>query len=115
VPDKHQASWSFKRPIGLIFLLFVTGTVIASDSIRIESDYSLHSSGTNFSITHYTIDAGYQVMSGGGITLRGIIGQPDAGISQGNDIVFVGGFLEAGAPLLSEFLFRDGFESPLQP
>lgn len=67
--------------------------------------------GANFQITHYTIDAGYQLVSGGAFSMRGIIGQADAGISQGNDMVFVGGFLEAGAPLLSEFLFQDSFES----
>ncbi|GAB4182137.1 MAG: hypothetical protein Tsb002_02980 [Wenzhouxiangellaceae bacterium] len=93
-------------------LLILPVSVCAEGSIRIEGAHTLRSSGTNFSITHYTIDAGYQVMSNGSdITLRGIIGQPDTGISQGNDTVFVGGFLEAGAPLFSEFLFQDGFES----
>ncbi|GAB4200081.1 MAG: hypothetical protein Tsb002_36020 [Wenzhouxiangellaceae bacterium] len=94
--------------------MLLSASAIGKQTTTIEADYSLKRQGTDFSITHYTIDAGYQEMSGGGITLRGIIGQHDTGISQGNNTVFVGGFLEAGAPLLSEFVFRDGFEARSQ-
>lgn len=48
--------------------------------------------GGTFSITRHTIDAGYQEISGGVFTMRGTVGQAEAGISQGNDTVLIGGF-----------------------
>ena len=69
------------------------------------------STGGNFSITHHTIDAGYEEMNGGQFRLRGIVGQAEAGISEGNDTVFVSGFISTDVPLFSSFLFRDSFEA----
>ena len=69
------------------------------------------STGGDFSITHHTIDAGYEEMSGGQFRLRGIVGQAEAGISEGNDTVFVSGFISTDVPLFSSFLFRDSFEA----
>ena len=50
-------------------------------------------------------------MTGGQFRLRGIVGQAEAGISEGNDTVFVSGFISTDVPLFSSFLFRDSFES----
>lgn len=100
--------------VGLVLLTFLSVNVPGKQPMTVRAEYQLDQQGSEFSITHYTIDSGYEEMSGGGIVLRGIIGQPDTGISQGNNTIFVGGFLEAGSPLLSEFLFRDGFEEIFQ-
>lgn len=91
-----------------IFLLaqFIHVQALASDT----SGAILPSTGGDFTITHHTIDAGYQEMTGGQFRLRGIVGQTEAGISEGNDTVFVSGFLSTDVPLFSSFLFRDSFE-----
>ena len=70
------------------------------------------STGGEFSITHHTIDSGYKEMNSGQYRLRGIVGQAEPGVSEGNDTVFVSGFLRTDTPLFSSFLFEDSFESP---
>ncbi|MEM1186741.1 MAG: GC-type dockerin domain-anchored protein [Planctomycetota bacterium] len=44
------------------------------------------------SIDWYTIDGGGGFSSGGGFTLRGTVGQPDAATSSGSGYALVGGF-----------------------
>lgn len=97
----------------LLGLLCFVGTtsVLASDRSGDTSGAIPPSTGGDFSITHHTVDAGYAEISGGQFRLRGIVGQAEAGISEGNDVVFVSGFISTNAPLLSSFLFRDSFEA----
>ena len=45
-----------------------------------------------FSIDWYTIDGGGGTSSGGGFTLSGTIGQPDAGVLSGGGFTLTGGF-----------------------
>lgn len=63
-----------------------------------------------FSIDWYTIDGGGGQSSGGGFTLTGTIGQPDAvfGGASGGTYGFVGGFWGGSV----DFLFKNGFEGP---
>jgi hypothetical protein len=61
----------------------------------------------SYSIDWYTIDGGGGTSTGGVYTLRGTIGQPDAGTMSGGNFSVNGGFWSAfavqtpGAPLLS--------------
>ncbi|WP_395375391.1 hypothetical protein [Marinicella sp. W31] len=64
-------------------------------------------SGGTFSISRYTIDGGGSISSGGSFSLKGSIGQPDAGEVLSGDIYRLnGGFWKAD----SDIIFRDGFE-----
>ena len=64
-------------------------------------------SGGTFSITRYTIDGGGSVSSGGAFSLKGSIGQPDAGESMSGDVYRLnGGFWKSG----NDLIFRNGFE-----
>jgi hypothetical protein len=52
----------------------------------------------DYDLSWWTVDAGGQTFStGGGYTLGGTIGQPDAGALSGGDYVLGGGFWGGGA------------------
>lgn len=59
-----------------------------------------HAGGGSFAITRYTIDGGGGVSSGGGFTVRGTIGQPDASIvpATGGGFALSGGFWFSSTP-----------------
>ena len=76
---------SLSIAIGLLAVLLVGGPVWAA----LSSDYDL---------TWWTVDAGGHTFStGGGYTLGGTIGQPDAGALTGGDYTLGGGFWRGGA------------------
>ncbi len=54
--------------------------------------------GPNLDLTWSTIDGGGGTSSGGGFTLTGSIGQPDAGAMSGGGLQLAGGFWGAGGP-----------------
>lgn len=53
-------------------------------------------SGGSYDLTWNTIDGGGGVSGGGTISLRGTIGQPDAGVLSGGTITLAGGFWKGG-------------------
>lgn len=59
---------------------------------------ALGQSGGQYDLTWSTIDGGGGTSSGGDFTLRGTIGQPDAGAITGGDYEMLGGFLP-GVPI----------------
>ena len=64
-------------------------------------------SGGTFSISRYTIDGGGSISSGGTFSLKGSIGQPDAGEVMSGDVYRLnGGFWKAD----SDIIFSDDFE-----
>jgi len=64
-------------------------------------------SGGTFSISRYTIDGGGSISAGGTFSVRGSIGQPDAGEVLSGDVYRIsGGFWKAD----SDIIFRDDFE-----
>ena len=71
------------------------------------------SSGGNFEITKSTIDNGGGLSSGGGFSLSGTIGQPDANhkISTGGKFSLSGGFW-ANATVV-DVIFKNSFEGDL--
>jgi len=107
---KFFSFMSFKF-MALFILLYLSPALAQQYDPNPKQNLELVNQGADFQITHYTIDSGYEEISGGDFFMRGIVGQPDTGISQGSKMVFTGGFLHAGAPLVSEFLLIDGFES----
>jgi hypothetical protein len=54
-------------------------------------------SGGGYDLTWNTIDGGGQISMGGGYTLMGAIGQPDAGLLTGGEYALGGGFWPGGA------------------
>jgi hypothetical protein len=53
-------------------------------------------SGGGYDLTWNTVDGGGGVSAGGTISLRGTIGQPDAGVLSGGTITLAGGFWKGG-------------------
>ncbi len=100
-----------------LLVVVVLVTVITSDLAglrRTESSHNLpglarvraHTGGgtsailsTGYDLTWYTIDNGGDMFSaGGGYSLGGTIGQPDAGAWSGGEYTLVGGFWGGSAP-----------------
>jgi hypothetical protein len=75
--------------LGVIGLLLITVWTIglASDDLA-----------ESFSIPWWTADGGGSSSAGGSYTLRGTVGQPDAGRASGGDYALIGGFWAASAP-----------------
>ncbi|MBI1841439.1 MAG: hypothetical protein HYR88_11390 [Verrucomicrobia bacterium] len=70
----------------LIALFSIAGALVSSPQ---------DARSQNFSIDWSTLDGGGGVSSGGGYTVSGTIGQPDAGVMTGGDFVVSGGFWSA--------------------
>ncbi len=51
-----------------------------------------YANGT-FALPWWSADGGGGLSTGGGFSLQGVIGQPDAGLMQGGDFSLAGGFL----------------------
>ncbi len=59
---------------------------------------ALAQSGDGYDLSWNTIDCGgHTFSSGGGYTLGGTVGQPDAGVLAGGDYTLAGGFWPGGA------------------
>lgn len=72
--------WRFLLPLAALVVLLLSGIVLA----RPDGEYDL---------SWNTIDGGgYTFSEGGGYTLGGTIGQPDAGEMSGGDYTLYGGF-----------------------
>ena len=65
-------------------------------------------SGGEFVIRNSSIDSGSGGGAGGDIAVTGTIGQPDAGVTTGENFTVRGGFRTFKAP--SDRVFRNGFE-----
>ncbi len=84
-----------------LLVVVVLVTVIASDLAGL-ARVRAHTGGgastilsTGYDLTWYTIDNGGDMFSaGGGYSLGGTIGQPDAGAWSGGEYTLVGGFWE---------------------
>jgi hypothetical protein len=58
---------------------------------------ALAQTGNGYDLSWWTVDGGGRQSSGGGYTLDGTIGQPDAGVlMSGGDFTLAGGFWGAG-------------------
>jgi hypothetical protein len=75
--------------IGLVsLLLFLTITVVTAQG--------------GFHVLWWTVDGGGGTVSGGPFTLRGTLGQPDAGILHGDRFTLRGGFWSSLVPPSTE-------------
>lgn len=63
--------------------------------------------GTGYTMDWFTVDAGGGSSSGGGFSVEGTFGQPDAGDASGSGFALRGGFWPGELP---DPLFRNGFE-----
>lgn len=62
-------------------------------------------SSGNYALTWFTVDGGGGMLSqGGGFSLSGTIGQPDAGVLAGDGYALGGGFWRGGAALYHFYL-----------
>jgi hypothetical protein len=57
---------------------------------------------TDYDLSWVTLEAG-ETSSGGGYTVSGTSGQPDAGAMSGGEFALQGGFWVAGSPVQSQF------------
>src|SRR5688572_28809517 len=72
--------------------------IFAVAALAIPSPAAFGQMGPNLDLTWSTIDGGGGTSSGGGFTLSGSIGQPDAGTMSGGGFTLSGGFWSAGGP-----------------
>jgi hypothetical protein len=70
--------------------------------------------GIGFDLSWWTIDGGGGAISGGGYTLDGTLGQPDASAMKGGGFALGGGFWPSDRPFVMR-IFRDGFEADAGP
>ena len=70
------------------------------------------STGGDFALRQWTVDAGGGAAVGGDLSMQGVIGQADAAESAGGTYMLYGGFVRPAARTESpEQLFANGFES----
>lgn len=74
----------FRLAILLLVTLILTGLAISAASAFIQAG--------DYSVSWYTFDGGGGTSAGGGYTLMGTIGQPDAGSHSGSGYDLTGGF-----------------------
>lgn len=74
----------------------------------------LPAGSSQYRVDHHSIDGGGGLSLGGGYSIRGTLGQPDADPMQpsvGASYAVTGGFWALPvAPLIGDVLFRNGFE-----
>lgn len=89
-------------------ILFSTSRLLFPLALVLTCSVLAQSSGGEFEISGYTIDAGGGTSTGSTFELTGTIAQPDASVgpSTGGEFVLAGGFWARAADLL----FSDGFE-----
>ena len=75
-----------------------TITVSTLAALMMAPAAALGQMGPNLDLTWSTIDGGGGTSSGGGFTVSGSIGQPDAGAMSGGGLTLAGGFWGAGGP-----------------
>jgi len=84
----------FRYPIWLLLALLVLLPAVA-----------LAQTGGGYDLTWSTIDGGgYTFSEGGGYSLGGTVGQPDAGVLSGGGYTLAGGFWAGGAARYSIYL-----------
>jgi hypothetical protein len=59
-------------------------------------------------MTWYSIDCGGSVAQSGQLSMRGTLGQPDAGVQTGGTLTFTGGFLQSFTPWCLADFNKDG-------
>ena len=70
--------------LAIVFLLSATGLVLAN--------------GPDYTLDWWTVGGGgYTFSEGGGYSLGGAIGQPDAGVMEGDPYILQGGFWPGGS------------------
>lgn len=77
--------WIVLLALVMMLVLVIVGTALAS-------------SGGDYEISWWTVDGGGKTLNaGGGYTLGGAAGQPDAGIWESNGYTLAGGFWGGGS------------------
>ncbi|MFN2292208.1 MAG: hypothetical protein ACK2UC_13530 [Anaerolineae bacterium] len=83
------------KPSGLLFIALTAALalLVAAPLLAQTGDGTLVSLRTGYGLTWNTVDGGgYTFSSGGGYTLGGTVGQPDAGLLAGGTYTLSGGF-----------------------
>ncbi|MCS7283264.1 MAG: hypothetical protein RMK65_06150 [Anaerolineae bacterium] len=83
--------------------LGISGHIVAL--LALPAPVALAQTGGGYDLSWWTVDGGgYTWSEGGGYSLGGTIGQPDAGVLQGGGYTLVGGFWSAAATQYQIFL-----------
>ena len=81
-----------------------------SVALTLTSVVSGQSSGGDYVMEKSTIDNGVDTSTGGNFTLKGTVGQADAGSLEGGRYVLEGGFWNAPTAQNVDILFKNSFE-----
>jgi len=89
-------------------MLIIAGCLLLGSTVVLAQ-----SSGGSYAITKSTIDNGGGASVSGPYALTGTIGQADASLQSdsGGQYVVAGGFWAGVAGLISDLIFKNGFES----
>jgi len=82
-----------------------TTLFLALTALLLLASVALAQSGGGYDLTWNTVDGGgYTFSEGGGYSLGGTVGQPDAGVLSGGGYTLAGGFWAGGAARYSIYL-----------
>ena len=83
---------------GLRFTLPVSRLLLLAALLFLLASVALAQTGGGYDLTWSTVDGGgYTFSTGGGYSLGGTVGQPDAGVLSGGGYTLAGGFWGGGA------------------
>lgn len=124
--NQSQSGWqsfagSFTRAapeiqsVMVMLAIYKPNTVGAAGAVRFDNVYfgGIGAGPEPVTLRRWTIDVGGGRASGGGITLTGSIGQPEAGSAAGGDVSLQSGFWfgpGSTPPPSGDTIFRNGFE-----
>ncbi|MFZ5808603.1 MAG: hypothetical protein ACOY16_04895 [Chloroflexota bacterium] len=90
------------KKIRAFVVIFVLLTLIA---LLLLASVTLAQSGSGYDLTWSTIDGGGDTLSeGGGYSLGGTVGQPDAGVLSGGGYTLAGGFWGSIGAFIKNYL-----------
>ena len=72
------------------------GVSVSLIGLLLLASVTLAQSDDGYDVSWWTVDGGGDVLSGGGYTLQGTAGQPDAGALSGDGYTLSGGFWATG-------------------
>jgi hypothetical protein len=89
--SRNQVSWKNLVSGGVVPLVLVALLVLAGVALA-------QSGAQDYDLSWWSVDGGGGTLVGGGYSLSGTAGQPDAGALTGGGYTLAGGFWRGGAP-----------------
>jgi hypothetical protein len=89
----------------LVLLLALSATIGLVSVVAARSDGLRSSLAAAYDLSWWTVDGGAAPFSGGGYSLAGTVGQPDAGLLADGDYTLGGGFWGGGGVVAARRLY----------